>query len=95
MVSAVATRRRDWFAILRDLARAGVSMAKVARKCNRNPTTVQAWAEGSEPKESDARVVLAMYARHCPEKYRTHQVDFEIHVEIEAITEPGEQRGLI
>lgn len=89
-----ATRRRDWFRILRDLMEAGVSMGTVGRKCNRNPHTVVNWANGSDPKEADARIVLALYAKHCPEKYREHQKDFEIHVEIEAITEVGEQRLL-
>lgn len=88
------TRRRDWFRILRDLMAAGISMGKVARKCNREPRTVSRWAEGSDPKEADARIVLALYARHCPEKYREHQKQFEIHIEMQAIMEPGEQMPL-
>jgi sulfite reductase beta subunit-like hemoprotein len=90
----VATRRRDWFTILRHLAKAGVSMSQVARKCNRNNTTVAAWANGSEPKESDARIVLALYAKWCPRQYLEHQKEFEISVEIDAVTEPGETRVL-
>lgn len=90
----VNTRRRDWFRILRDLTAVGVGYSLVARKCNRDPTTVRMWAEGSEPKDSDARVVLALYARHCPEKYRDHQKQFDISVEIEATIDPGDQRKL-
>ena len=79
----VSTRKRDWFRILRDLMDADISMTKVARKCNRNPTTVRQWAEGSEPKESDARIVLALYSKHCPAKYWEHQRYFEIRAEID------------
>jgi hypothetical protein len=87
-------RRRDWFYILRSLAKAGMGMAKVARKVGRNKTTVHAWAEGSEPKESDARVVLALFAKLCPREYAAHQQMYEIRVEIEATTEPGESQAL-
>ena len=82
----VKSGRRDWFRIIRDLAAvrdsAGVSltMAYIARKVGRSKDAVQAWAEGSEPKESDARIVLALYAKHCPEKYRAHQAEYEIRV---------------
>lgn len=74
----VNARRRDWFRILRDLAAAGWGYSAVGRKCNRDPTTVRMWAEGSEPKESDARVVLALYAKYCPAKYAEHQLEFEL-----------------
>ena len=88
-------RKRDWFVILRELMKAGVSMSKVARKCNRDPTTVYKWADGGEPKESDARVVLALYARYCPDKYREHQKAFDIRFDMDAVTESGEQLGLL
>lgn len=91
---SVATRKRDWFRILRDLMAAGVPMSAVARKCGRDGTTVKNWADGSEPKESDARVVLALYAKFCPEKYVEHQKQFEIRAEIEALTDVGESRVL-
>lgn len=76
----VSRRKREWFVILRDLMKAGVSMSKVARKCNRDPTTVYKWSDGAEPRESDARIVLALYASVCPEKYVEHQREFEIRV---------------
>ena len=90
----VVKRRRDWFRILRDLAAAGVSYAEVGRVCQRSTTTVQAWAEGSEPKESDARIVLALYAKHLPEKYVDHQREFDIRLQIDDLEKPGEQRRL-
>lgn len=89
-----ARRRRDWFRIIRDLMGAGVSMGLIGRKTGRDKTTVQNWADGSEPKESDARMVLALYAKHCPVEYTEHQKHFEIHVEIDASTSPGENRVL-
>ena len=90
----VSTKRRDWFRILRDLMQVGVSMTQVARKCNRDVSAVRGWANGSEPKESDARVVLALYAKHLPLKYLEHQKAFEIRAEIEATVETGETRQL-
>jgi len=69
-------KRRDWFRILRDLMAENVSMAKIARACNRDQKTVSNWADGGEPKDSDARVVLALYAKFCPEKYAEHCKEF-------------------
>lgn len=90
----VATRRRDWFQILRHLMRAGIPMAEVGRKCNRTRKTVQAWGDGSDPKESDARIVLALYAKHCPEDYIIHQRQFDIRVELELLDRSmAEPRG--
>lgn len=86
----VNSRRRDWWRILRDLMRMGVSMAAVARKCNRDVSTVRGWSDGGEPKDSDARIVLALYAKHCPMEYLKHQREFDIRVEIDAVTETGE-----
>lgn len=79
----VKSSRRDWFQILRDLSAAGVPMAAVARKCNHHTTTVSAWAEGGDPKEADARIVLALYAKHCPLKYVDHQAQYEIRANSE------------
>lgn len=80
----VHSGRRDWFRILRDLSAAGVSMGKIARKTNHQTATVAAWANGGDPKETDARIVLALYARHCPLKYLEHQAQYEIRATVEA-----------
>lgn len=72
------TRRRDWFRILRDLIEAGVSMNEVARKCNRDVGAVSGWSNGADPKDTDARVVLGLYAKYCPEKYVAHSREFAI-----------------
>lgn len=90
----VASRRRDWFRILRDLMAVGVSMSEVGRKCGKSKDAVQGWSEGSEPKESDARVVLALYAKHCPMEYVEHQAQFEIRVEMVHATRAGENLHL-
>lgn len=73
----VSTRRRDWFRILRDLMAVGVSMTAVARKLNRDVSAVRNWANGSDPKESDARVLLALYMKYCPLKYVDHYREFD------------------
>lgn len=90
----VRTSRRDWFQILRDLSAAGVSMAEVGRKCNRNTTAVRGWADGGDPKETDARIVLALYARHCPLKYLAHQQKYDIRVSIDQTVDAGENHSL-
>lgn len=71
-------RRRDWFRIIRDLMKAGVSMRKVASICGKSCAgVVQHWCEGGEPKDTDARVVLELYKRHCPEAYVKHMQEFD------------------
>lgn len=70
-------RPRDWFRILRDLMAAGVSMNEVARRCGRTVGSVQHWSEGGEPKDTDARTVLALYRKHCPGQYWTHMALIE------------------
>lgn len=74
-----ATRKRDWFRILRDLMAAGVSMARIASLCGKSggASTVAHWANGGEPKDSDARIVLALYRRHCPQQFEAHMREFE------------------
>lgn len=90
----IKSGRRDWFRILRDLSAAGVSMAKVASKCNRTTSSVRSWADGGDPKDTDARIVLALYARHCPLKYLEHMAQYEIRTAIDATVDMGENRDL-
>lgn len=71
-------RRRDWFRIIRDLMAARISMHKIAVHCGRRATgTVQHWSDGGEPKDTDARIVLALYKKHCPEQYLKHMQEFD------------------
>lgn len=90
----VAKRRRDWFWVLRTLMRYGVSMGEVARACGRDVGAVKHWQDGGEPKESDARIVLALLAKHAPDEYKRHQAEYDIRVEVDNATRPGEQRRL-
>jgi hypothetical protein len=46
---------------------------------------VQGWTEGGEPRESDARIVLALYAKHCPRQYLDHERRYRIALEIAAM----------
>lgn len=73
-------QKRDWFRILRDLMAADTPMSRVARLCGRDVKTVQSWANGTEPKDSDARMVLQLYARFCPAKYLEQEKQFMITV---------------
>ena len=90
----VSKRRRDWFHVIRTLMRFGVSMGDIARHCGRDVGAVKHWQDGGEPKESDARIVLALLAKYAPDEYRAHQAQFDIRIEVEGITRPGEQRRL-
>jgi len=85
-----ANRPRDWFRILRDLMGAGVSMSEVGRRCGRTVGAVQHWSDGGEPRDSDARTVMALYKKHCPEKYRVHMM--QIHPDM-VFADPEPQRG--
>lgn len=73
-----ARRRRDWERILLDLRTSGCSFSEVARICRRDVGTVRLWMAGGDPKDTDARIVLALYQRYCPEKFEAHQRDFGI-----------------
>lgn len=93
--------RRDWYTIIRvHLLYAGVSQAKLASACNRDPKTVENWTLGGEPKDSDARIILAMYRKHCPEKYIAHMKqmhpDFIFDTEERMqVAKPAKRRSLI
>lgn len=90
----VTKRKRDWFALIRMLMRYGVTMSEIAKHCGRDVSAVKHWQNGGEPKESDARIVLALLAKHAPEEYRRHQAEFDIRIEVRAVTVPGEQTRL-
>lgn len=90
----VAKHRRDWFWVIRRLMAHGVSMGDIGRACDRQTTTVQGWAEGGEPKESDARIVLALLAKVAPEEYAAHQAEFDIRMTIKRVSRPGDQTRL-
>lgn len=59
-------RRRDWGQIIGALSANGVTHREIARRVGVSVSTVQNWMNG-EPKESDARKVLALYRRHVGE----------------------------
>lgn len=81
--------------ILQHLKRAGIAYRDVARKTNHAVNCVVNWAEGGEPKDSDAQVVLALYAKHCPIEYQEHMRKHgDIAARINAVTVPGETRVL-
>lgn len=95
MVTVPVNRRpRDWFAILRTLARHNISMEQIARICGKASSTVQRWQYGAEPRESDARIVLALLAKYAPDEYVQQQREFGVRLEIEATIQAGEQRRL-
>ncbi len=71
-------KRRPWFRIIRDLMAVNVSMSQVARNCGKScARVVQHWSDGGEPKDTDARIVLALYKKHCPEQYLKHMQEFD------------------
>lgn len=73
-----SVKRRPWFRILRDLMAVGISMGKIAKACQVSCTrVVQHWAEDGEPKDTHARIILALYRKHCPEKYEAHMREFD------------------
>lgn len=90
----VVRRKRDWFVVIRTLAKHGISMAEIARHTGRNLGAVKHWQNGGEPKESDARIMLALLAKMSPEDYRRLQAPYDIRVDLEAVTVPGDQRRL-
>lgn len=94
MTVPVTKRKRDWFHIIRTLAKYRISMAEIARQTGRNLGAVKHWQNGGEPKESDARIMLALLAKHAPDEYVKHQKEFDIRIDVERVTAAGEQRRL-
>jgi hypothetical protein len=94
-------RRRDWYQIIRvDLLYAGVNQAMIARACKRDPKTVENWTNGGEPKDSDARIILVLYRKHCPQKYIEHMKQmhpdfiFDTNERMQ-VARPAKRRSLI
>lgn len=77
-VPSRARRRRDWERIILDLRSAGCSLSDLGRICHRDVGTVRLWMAGGDPKDADARIVLALYQRYCPEKFEAHQREFGV-----------------
>lgn len=90
----VAKRKREWFFVIRALANHGIRMPEIARATGRTIGAVKHWSDGGEPKESDARIVLALLAKVAPEEYHRLQAPFDIRLEIECIAQRGDQRRL-
>lgn len=86
-------KRRDWFTIIRrHLVYAGVSQSKVASACGKDKKTVENWTLGGEPKDTDARIVLALYKKHCPEHYEQHMREFQPDVLERPVSKPRAPR---
>ena len=69
-MSAVIQRVRvDWFQILADLSRAGVSGYQVAEKLGVTRSTVQQWgAIKTDIGYANGRALLALHLEHCGEQ---------------------------
>jgi hypothetical protein len=71
MITALASlaafpQRTDWFRILADLERAGVSNRQAAFSIQRDPATLYRWKMGdSEPGHSDGQKLLHLHANVC------------------------------
>ena len=89
----VAKRKREWFVVIRTLMRYGVSMGQISAATGRNKSAVKHWQNGGEPKESDARIVLALLAKAAPEEYRRLQAPFEIRVDDGPLGQVAESKG--
>jgi DNA-binding transcriptional regulator YiaG len=57
-------RRRDWDSIVQELQKKGLTRREIGRIIGIAHTSVLNWQQGGEPKESDARRLLALYRRH-------------------------------
>lgn len=58
----------NWFQILDELKRAGISNAEVARRLNVTPPAVDRWKSGGEPSHYYGELILALYKRHCVQR---------------------------
>lgn len=53
--------RTDWFRVLADLQRAGISQSDVSRMLGVWQSTVARWAEGNEPRHCHGEFVLELW----------------------------------
>lgn len=53
--------RANWFRLLADLKRSGVSLYDVASLINVSHTTVLRWGEGSEPRHADGEALIMLW----------------------------------
>lgn len=60
-------KRRDWDKIITDLVRAGLGVTEIGKRIGRTHGAIVNWREpgGREPKESDARKLLALHRIVC------------------------------
>jgi len=59
-------KRRDWGTIIGDLQKAGLSLHEIGRRIGKADTSILHWmTSNGEPKDSDARRVLALHRKHC------------------------------
>jgi len=56
--------RRDWDRIITEIEK-HISLRGIAQAVHRSAPTVLSWKISGEPKDSDARRVLALYAKYC------------------------------
>jgi len=58
-------RSVDWPVVLRDLASSGISGYRVAQILDIEQSTVQRWADGSEPRHSAGMAILQIHSQYC------------------------------
>lgn len=56
----------DWFRILADLRKVGITNAEVCRRTNIPPSTLQHYKEGRIPRYDDGVAILAVYHAEIP-----------------------------
>lgn len=52
----------DWFRVIVDLGRAGLSYRAIADRIGCGKNTVAGWANGAEPRHSDGQALLALWS---------------------------------
>ena len=55
----------DWFRILAELRRAGMTQCAVARSLGIPRSTVRNWGDGQSPRYDDGRALLMLWRRSC------------------------------
>ena len=61
---AAKVKPRDWEAIIAQLE-VHLDIRVIGRLVGKTPQAVRGWKEGCEPKDSDARRLMALHAKYC------------------------------
>jgi predicted transcriptional regulator len=88
-LTLIAPTLIPWRQILADLAQRGYSQAKVALGLNLAQSTVERWAQGSEPSFAYGRALLLLHQEVCGPDQTLERINQAVPCAINALARSG------